>query len=206
MLTLRVSATDLDAYRRFRDNEDVELEDLLAQLRRESPPTEAMMAGTALHSALEMLADGEHQSIAIDGYQFDFEADGEVDIPPIREMKATRDYLVSGVLVTLVGKVDAIHGRRVDDHKFTSRYDAERFLNGYQWRVYLEVFGADEFRWNVFEGRARPEADRHYVITSIHQLTMHRYPGIAEDVEREVAEFVDFARVHLPEKLLAVAA
>lgn len=201
MEKLRVSATDIDALRRFRDDEGADLADLLAQLRRESPPTPAMMAGTALHKALEFAPDGEFEMLEADGYTFTFAASAEVDIPAIREIKATREYLIDGCAVTLVGKVDAVHGRRVDDHKFTSRYDAERFLNSYQWRIYLEVFEADEFRWNVFEGRETGE--KQYTINSVHPLTMHRYPGMAEDVERELRAFVDLARRHLPEKIEA---
>lgn len=206
MDALRVSATDIDAYRRFRDEEYVELADLLAQLRRESPPTEAMMAGTALHTALENAPDGEFEKLEAEGYTFAFAADGEVDIPSVREMKDTREYEIDGCAVTLVGKVDAIHGRRVDDHKFTSRFDPERFLNSYQWRIYLEVFSADEFRWNVFEGRQDRDDPKRYAINAIHPLTMHRYPGMAADVERELREFVGFARGFLPEKFTREAA
>src|SRR5690606_16073056 len=128
MLSLRVSATDIDALRRYRADEEADLADLLAQLRRQSPPTEAMEAGTALHAALEASEPGEHRELAANGFTFDLDVSGTLDLPVIREMKATRDYLIGGVLVTLVGKVDAAHGRRIDDHKFTSRFDAERFL------------------------------------------------------------------------------
>lgn len=204
MDTLRVSATDIDALRYYRSDEEAELGDLLRQLRREEPPTEAMLAGTALHTALEMASTGDHQGFAVDGYLFSFDTEAEIDLPAIREMKATREYVVGDVVVTLVGKVDAIHGKRVDDHKFTGRYDAERYMSSYQWRIYLEIFKADEFRWNVFEGRE--SSPKNYIIHSIHQLRMNRYPGIGDDVAREVASFVAFARDHLPERFMRAAA
>lgn len=200
MQTLRVSASDVDAFRYFLANEDAELADLLAQLRRETPQTEPMRAGTALHKALELSTPGNHGELKADGYTFEFKADGEIELPEIRELKGTVEREIDGCLVTLVGKVDAIHGKRVDDHKFTSRYDAERFMGSYQWRVYLDLFGADEFRWNVFEGRPISDDPTWYVINNVHRLTMHRYPGMSDDVERALARFVDFARAHLPEK------
>lgn len=206
MLSLRVSATDIDALRRYRADEEADLADLLAQLRHQSAPTEAMAAGSAFHSAIEIAEPGEHGQLAANGYVFDLNLAGTLDLPVIREMKVTRDYLIDGVLVTLVGKVDAAHGRRIDDHKFTSHFDAERFLGTMQWRVYLEVFGADEFRWNVFEGREVGEGSRQYVVSALHPLTMHRYPGMAEDVQRELTRFVEFAREHLPERIKAEAA
>lgn len=198
METLRVSATDLDAYRRFRDDDEADLAALIQQLRRLMPSTDAMQAGTALHSALEMAGEGDHKGLQFDGYTFSFETDAELDLPPIREMKQTKEYLAGGVLVTMVGKVDALHGRRIDDHKFTAKFDADRYLDSYQWRVYLDIFGADEFRWNIFE--ARESAPKNYLIRAVHKLTMHRYPNMEADVYRELAGFVDFARTFLPER------
>jgi hypothetical protein len=207
MLALRTSASDLDALRYYLANEDADLEKLVAQLRRELPPSEAMMAGTALHTILEHAWYGDLTTAEADGFRFDFDVDGEVDLPAIREMKETREYLIDGVRVTLVGKVDAVHGRRVDDHKFTMRFDPERFMGSLQWRVYLEVFGADEFRWNVFEAReVGGPGSRHFCIHSLHQLTMHRYPGIGRDVEAALRQFLDFARQHLPERIMSAAA
>lgn len=206
MQTLRTSASDLDALRYYMADEDGDLAELLASLRREKPPTESMLAGTALHTALENCVIGDHAELTADGYTFDLRCEGELDLPEVRELKATRDYEINGCLVTLVGKVDGLHGRRVDDHKFTARYDAERFMASMQWRVYLEVFGADEFRWNVFEGRQDTTDPKRYMIFALHRLTMHRYPGIGDDVERAVARFLDFARVHLPERIMAEAA
>lgn len=198
METLRVSATDLDAYRRFRDDDEADLAALIQQLRRLMPSTDAMQAGTALHSALERAGEGDHKGFQFDGYTFSFETDAELDLPPIREMKQTKEYLAGGVLVTMVGKVDALHGRRIDDHKFTAKFDADRYLDSYQWRVYLDIFGADEFRWNIFE--ARESAPKNYLIRAVHKLTMHRYPNMEADVYRELAGFVDFARTYLPER------
>lgn len=201
MDTLRVSASDIDAFRYFMADDDAELADLLAQLRRETPPTESMQVGTALHAALETCEPGEHGELSANGYTFQFLPTVEIDLPEIREIKATRDYEIAGCLVTLVGKVDAIHGRRVDDHKYTSRYDAERFLGSYQWRIYLDVFGADEFRWNVFEGRQDTADPNRYLIFNIHQLKMHRYPNMGDDIERALRLFVEFARQHMPERI-----
>jgi hypothetical protein len=198
MDTIRISATDIDAYRWFRNDEEADLAAFLDQMRRKLPPTESMLAGTALHKALETATAGEVKGFEADGFTFSIETEAEIDLPDIREMKATKEYRVGDTIVTLVGKVDALHGKRIDDHKFTSGYDAERFLTSYQWRIYLDIFDADEFRWNVFEGRE--SAPRNYLITNVHPLTMRRYPGMREDIERELAEFVDFARKFLPER------
>lgn len=162
-----------------------------------------MLAGTAFHKAIETAEPGEHKGLSADGYTFAFNTDAEIDLPVIREIKLTRLYLVDDVEVTLVGKVDAIHGKRIDDHKLTATFDAEKYLDSYQWRIYLEIFEADEFRWNVFE--AKDEQPDYYVIRNVHRLPASRYPGMGEDVEREVRRFVGFAREHLPERFIPEA-
>lgn len=198
---MRVSATDIDAYRRYMHDEDGDLDALVAQLRRELPPTEPMRAGTAFHAALEHAEPGEVGVFEWDGYRFEIAADVEIDIPEVRELKATRQYVIDGEPVTLVGKVDAMVGKRIDDHKTTTRFDAERFLSSYQWRIYLEVFGADVFRWNVFEWSQDARDPHLYVVRNFHQLHAYRYPGIGKDVERELSAFLYFSRIFLPERI-----
>lgn len=202
---MRVSATDLDAFRYWRDSEDADLGELIARLRRELPPTEPMLAGTAFHKALELAPYGEHRELEANGYRFTLDLDGELDLPPIRELKFTRDVVIDGEPVTVVCVADTMDGVTVSDHKLTSRFDADRYLAGYQWRVNLFVFPeAQRFRWNAFE--AREQAPREYLVYALHTLPIDRYPELEADVIRELGEFLAFARVHLPERFLQVAA
>lgn len=204
METIRISATDLDQLRYYREQDDMELAELIARLKHLMPSSEAMEAGTALHKALENADPGQFDGFRQDGFTFSFECDAALDLPPIREMKETMDFVIGDVVATVVGKVDCIHGRRIDDHKFTAKFDPDRYLDSYQWRLYLTIFGADEFRWNIFE--ARESAEKNYLIHHVHKLRANRYPGMEKDVERELAEFVLFARQHLPERFMKAAA
>lgn len=206
MDTLRCSATELDAFARWRDDEEAELEPLLAQLRRQAEPNEAMLAGHALHTALEHAQPGEFDRLEAEGYTFLFPNAAEVRLPDIREVKGERVYIVAGCAVTLVGKVDALHGTVVIDHKTTSSFEAEKFLSTYQWRVYLDVFDAHCFIWLVFEMHEAKDAERTYEVRQVHPLAQYRYPAMREDVERLLAEFVEFAREHLPERFEAAKA
>lgn len=201
MSSLRISATDLDAIRYWRGQEDAALPDLLAQLRREAPPTPAMERGSAFHHALEVAQPGDLEQVAVGEYLFDLSAvSGNLSLPPIREVKSTREYQVEDVTVTLVGKADAIHGRTGYDHKLTKRMDPERYLQSYQWRVYLEVFDLDRFQWNVFVGDERGGP---VVIRELHQLGADRYPGLSQDLEAEIFSAVALYKAHLPERIAA---
>jgi hypothetical protein len=115
--------------------------------------------------------------------------------------------------------VDVIEGLRVEDHKTTASFQPERYLEGYQWRMYLDIFEATHFRWNVFEIKEVDEppplpslidadgasllADPFalgpfcYEVVSQHPLEQYRYPTMANDVQRLVERFARFVREYI---------
>ena len=163
-----------------------------------------MLAGIALHNALEHATCGEFAELSADGYVFVFPENAEIALPVVRELKAEKVYMVGGVAVTVVGKVDTLQGKSVEDHKTTSQFDAEKYMGTFQWRYYLDIFNADHFRWNVFVLSNVDE--KVYEVRAVHPLNQYRYPGMADDCMELLREFVDFARVNLPERFMAQAA
>lgn len=195
---MRVSVSDIDQLRYYRQTEDMPLEDLLARLRREIPPTRQMLAGTAFHDLLEHSGDVELTHCERNGFRFSFDMERELVLPEVREIKAEKIYRMHGIDVTLVGKVDAIDGVTVYDHKLTSRYDAERYANSFQWRCYLDIFKCSRFVYNVFVAK---DEGQFFRVRDFETLPLYAYPGMADDVRSELAAFVEFAMTHLPEKL-----
>lgn len=182
--------SNIDAFRRWRMDEEASVESLVGFLTVDAP-TPAMLAGTAFHEALEKSEYGLHDVLYAKGYTFQM-PDAELAIPEIREVRSYQWY--GGLLVT--GKCDCLDGRMVVDHKTTSRFDPERYLEGYQWRYYLDLFGADVFRWNVFELR---EVDtRVYEVSDPQLLEITRYPGMHDDCMQLALDYLVFGREHLP--------
>lgn len=181
--------SNIEAFRRWREDDESEVADLVRQLTTDEP-SEAMLAGTAFHKAIELVSEGEHDELTANGYIF--RVTGDIELPAVREMRAYGQY---GEL-TVTGQVDGIHGRLVIDHKTTSRFDADRYLAGYQWRFYLDVFGADTFQWNVFE--IADEGHKTYSVKAPQVLKAYRYPGLHDDCAKLAGEYLDFARDHLP--------
>lgn len=200
MSAVRVSVTDVDSWLYFSEHEDASLEALLAQLRKQAPQTEAMRVGGALHKALETSSPGTVNVLEADGYRFDIAADAVIELPEIREIKAEMQFPIDLHTVTLVGKVDAIHGHRVEDHKTTRNFEAENYLSGFQWRAYLVMFRASCFRWNVFE--IDEQGPGVYRIKALHKLEQYRYAGMEDHVRAMLTEFVVFAEANLPERFL----
>ncbi len=182
--------SNLEAFRQWREREDQTVDDLVHWLTVDAP-SEPMKAGTAFHKALETAPDGEHDVLYANGYTFQL-PDATLVLPSIRELRAYGSY---GPL-RVTGCVDAMEGKRVDDHKTTARFDPDRYLNGYSWRYYLDLLGADVFRWNVFEIRElKPLV---YEVADPQILETYRYPGMHEDCARLAAEFHAFASEFLP--------
>lgn len=187
---MRISVSDLQCYQRYRDNEEVTLQECLDQLLRKSLPTPAMMAGRALHAALEHAQyDDEALKIERDGYRFIFQCDVELAVPEVRELKGEIEMFTPSGPVTLVGVVDGIDNA-VHDYKLTGRFDAERLADSFQWRCYLQMFNRDRFVYRVFVGSET--APQQWVIREYHEVPMYRYPNMEADIQKEVDECAAF--------------
>lgn len=192
----RISVTALEPYRYWKASEDRPLSDFLADLRHEKPATPQMMAGRAFGKLFEYARDGEVLSIhTLDGWTFDFrELDGHIVWPATRELKVTRLFDTPSGPVTLVGQCDAVAGK-VRDLKLTERLDAEKYIDSWQWRAYLLMFGAREFVYDVFQGSYGP---RNVVqITNYLSMSFYAYPEMERDVQGIVNEVAAIAYEHL---------
>jgi hypothetical protein len=199
MMTFRVS--EAESFRQWRNDEDAELEHLLARLRGQTPASPAMEAGTAFHKALETAPTGlTVTALEANGYTFTFAGDFVAELPAIREVRAGKTWMVDGEPITISGQLDCIHGKRIEDHKTTGRFDPERYMDGYQWRLYLSIFGADHFRWNVFE-IAEKDHPLEWEVYAQHRLEQYRYPAMEDDCARLAQELARFARVYMPERI-----
>jgi hypothetical protein len=220
---MRLTVSEIDAFRYWKASEyDPDGKQLIAQLRKQVPPTPEMLAGIAFHNALETARQGEYESLRSDGYEFQIRTGLEVALPTLREVTfPSKVYCVDGLNVDVRGRVDAIHGNRIDDHKTTGEFKADKYFAGSQWRLYLDMAGADHFRWNIFviEEMARKIADgccnlcgveigdcecipgKVFLVTEQHTLDQYRYPSMVDDIITLLGEFVDFIKVHLPERM-----
>lgn len=183
--TYRVS--HLAAFARWREDEDSDFGWLINQILH-SEQTELMAKGTAFHKALELSTEGDYDQISVDGYTFHFTGSFELYIPPMREWRRERNY--GGIIVS--GQCDAILGNTIYDHKSTERFDAEKYLSGWQYRFYLDIFNAQRFIWNVWEMNEMKDP-KHYNVHSLHRLEQFRYAGMEEECRELAQDFKEFA-------------
>lgn len=198
---MKVHVTDLDQLLWFRRIESMTTDELVSRLRRESPPNRAMAMGTAWHNILENPPNDELVAVECDGFNFLIECDAEITLPQVREIRAEKTYSVDGVDVTLTGGCDGITGNVVTDHKMTARPDPEKYFDSYQWRAYLDIYGADVFEYVLYHALDRGEDKGNQVIVrDVVPFRLYRYPEMHDDLMAGIREFVEFARVHLPER------
>jgi hypothetical protein len=187
--------SNVERFRQWEQDEEAEVADLVADILGMSEPSPLMLAGTAFHKALEVADTGDGiPALHADGYEFLFEGDGfEVALAPVRELRASKVYTVDGEPFRITGQVDALCGLRIEDHKTTGRFDPERYIGGCQWKLYLDIFGADHFRWNVFEIR-EGDHERQFRVMDQHRLEQFRYPTLGADCQALVERFARFVR------------
>lgn len=193
MQTFRVS--HVAAFARWREDEDSEVGWLINQIRS-NEETEAMRKGTAFHKALETIADGwEGSEIRSGDYRFVFTADISISLPQTRELRKEKNY--GGIIIS--GQADGIGGKVIIDHKTTSHFDAENYLEGWQHKFYLDIFDADRFDWYAWEMAELPQSPKVYEVFGFHQLHQYRYPDLSEDCRRLALDFKAFADRFMPD-------
>jgi hypothetical protein len=205
MITARVS--HISAYARWKSEEDTDVDFLINQIIS-SQQTPAMAKGTAFHKVLEQAQEGGISQATHDGYTFAFTLNADLYLPKTREWRQEKDY--GGIIVS--GQCDAIEHKTIWDHKTTERFDAENYLESWQHKFYMDLFGADRFIWNVWEmseiskpdfleeesspqfGDKCSQVSSHvYEVFALHQLTQYRYPDMEKDCRQLAQEYRDFA-------------
>ncbi len=143
---LSASVSNLDLYHMWRGNEDLDVGWLLNRLSGAEPQSEAMKAGEAFHKILESPDFEEQTELTYGDYWFSIQCDILLALPTIREMPIEHKY--GDLLVR--GRVDGLEARAITDYKTTQQFDADRLMEGYQWRFYLDMLHCDTFIWQVF--------------------------------------------------------
>ena len=181
---------------------------LVRRLTSEHKSTPAQERGTAIHRLLEDLValsnTREVQEIRVlknDEMELRFECNAELWLPG--NLKSEVEYTKEYRDLTVVGHVDGIGGYNdwfVVDWK-TSRYamKAEQFIGSQQWRFYLDLTGADSFKYvclQVYEPRRNETAHR---VVNFDTLLVHRYDGLHTECFELAVDFVQFVDEHCPQ-------
>ena len=177
------------------------VEDLVRRLKHLEPSNEKMIIGTGWHKVLENPDRDVIEEVTVDGYTYVVDFDAKFALPHIKETKATKEYIVGDVLVTLVGKLDGITGNRIRDYKVTFKApNPESYNESYQWRAYLDIFGCDALDYYVFQASNRTGSKK-VVLKNFQIITQYGYFGMKKELVGRIGELVDFIKTHAPEMI-----
>ena len=203
---LRVSVTALDGHAFYTSSDFLSAEQYAVRLKGEEPESEAMALGSFLHKQFE---DGNfaylnHPDVDRIGRVV------EIEDPQMTEMKVEYPVEIAGESVVLVGKIDAVCGRRLVDYKFTKRIDPDRLQVALQWRCYLMMLpDYDALDYQVFMYQI-PRARRGETtkptprIVDHRTVTVRRYEGIEDDVLQVLGDHVRCLREMEQAGLIAI--
>lgn len=189
---ISASVSNIDLYRVWSEEEALDISWLVNKIMvREQ--TEKMMAGEAFHKAVEGATSYQnHDVLSANGYVFHLLPEMEIELPALRECPLEKVY--DGMLVK--GRVDAIGPRIVTEIKTTEQFDPDRYLEGLQWRFYLDISGADRFDWHIFQMSSC--GDKEYEVYGHHKLTQFNYPRVHGDCLKAADKYKNFAEKFLP--------
>lgn len=180
---MRISTTTLESFRLFTqpDQEWMPETDLLASIKGEFVPNRKMLLGSAFGAVLETpdacRVDGGYRS-----GDFFFATDvmspalAVFDRRGVFEAKASKRYGPCDV----VAKADQLIGARLIENKTTlSTFDAQKYLDSYQWRYMVDIFEPVSVTYHVF--CLSESASGVIALRGIETLNLYPYPDLHRD-------------------------
>ena len=197
---MRLRVSTLEAYRRLLQTEYGDEAELAERMRRgqwtdDGQQKWQMLAGTAWHRALAgeapdaALMEQKPAVYRYGGYWF-----AEDDIEAGRSHVGAGVKEVTGSIqlagAEIEGTCDTINGLVIQDAKTKFSYpSAKDYESSLQWRLYLLIFGAKRFQYNLFCFRD-PDSSGFCALTNVIQFCFWAYPQMQADCERWVREFL----------------
>ena len=193
---MRLSVTTVEAFRLWRDTGDwMALEDLEATIRKDQPPNENMLRGSAFHDVIERPAATAETGLEGTQYrsgEYVFGGEGMARVlallPKGRVAECKATWTFGGI--TISGKADALHALDAYEAKCTAKLDVEKYFDSFQWRAYVVMFNVQRVHYIL--GQHYDNGGRHVVIEHVLPMTLYRYPNVEDDVKRTASECAEF--------------
>lgn len=215
---IAVRVTRLESFRRYRDEQDWEVaakmrEELVQGIISPAQPNRKMMMGTAFHKILAEPAKFfkrdavDYLCYTADGFEFDNYTiemtKNKVDYNGVFEVPMYKTYTVDNTDVIVTGTCDHLLGTVITDFKtrwFEGRewgvFDDNQLRTSYeasfQWRLYLDMFCCDTFKYLIVAMRDREPVELVKIKTDI---VCYAYEKMRRDIDDLLYDFLSFVRI-----------
>lgn len=182
---MRLSVSTVEAFHLLQTEEWMDADRFADQMLRREEPSDVLLLGRAFDQVLEDPAAHRVGDIySCDGHDFDGDKTDElIEQLPTGIPQVSSTLEIAGH--TVAGRCDLIEGVRTHDWKVTKQINLQRYLDSYQWRLYLLMFGCREFVYHPLQLFRERDTGR-YVPTNYTPVRTFAYPGMDADVERMV--------------------
>lgn len=173
---MRISVTTIESFRMMKEEDWFSEARFLEQLSSKFISTPAMEFGTAYHALIE---DGEINYICAKlknmgmiqpalNYRAKFP-----DL--VHEIKAIKEYLINGEIITVVGKCDGLYIDTIHEHKTCAVFE-DKYEQSVQYKFYFELFGGREVQYNIFELKGANKKATNVIefVESINAIKYHK--------------------------------
>lgn len=203
-----VRVTQLEKFRRWRDGVsefDTE-QSVLDTLSGAFTGNEYTWIGTAFHKIVEQgekaWEDGIVHTAGGDVFMNEMQKNVAIlyrnTMPEaFHETRLSKPYQTSKGLVTITGCADIIHGNVIRDIK--TKYSSpiqQEYIDSCQWRFYLDIFGADQFVFDLFwfknYNRSMGMDVRRLELKQLDPIPCLRYASMEKDIQILLDDFMEW--------------
>lgn len=196
---IRVRRSYLEDFRRLVETDYGDQAVLIQTILGHPPkPSWQMQAGTAWHALLADPRPVTGKVVQSGDYSFsaaDVRRGRDHCGPGLWEVDGNKVFDVFGVPVDVTGTADHIRGHLIQDNKTKfSTADAGNYEQQLQWRFYMLIHGALEFRYNLFH-MSEPK-NGFCQLREITSFSFWNYPNLLMDCTRWLSLFLDWVHLH----------
>jgi hypothetical protein len=192
---IRVSATTLESYRLFIEQDWMDESELLATIRGEFVPDRKVLLGQAFDA---VLTHPDRYRVSA-GYQVgrDFFSDDTMvpalalfDRRGVMQVKGTKTYGD----VQVVAKADQLIGGTLIENKTTlSSFDADKYERSAQWRLMADLFEPLQITYHVF---CLSDDDAGMIgLRSIETINFFPYAALTRDCQELIEKFHHYVQM-----------
>lgn len=203
---MRISATLIDQFLRYQRDEYAKESELIASIKGEFIPTRPVLCG----QSFEKIMESPDRYRTVEGFSCDGLAWPKDEIeecltqfttPGTWQVKEVRSYIIDGITVNIVAKVDRLVGDAIEEVKTRwSAFDFEKYYHAHQWRHYLLNFGASRVRYKVF---CWADNKGGFKLNGVEVFDLYPYEGMEADCLATVGDLVDYIRLKNLESFVA---
>lgn len=178
----------IDAYVYHRNSEQ-DMETFVMELLKLTPFPKKAEAGVAFHDYIEKFGYGDLPlNFTSNGWNIiNNNVNVIIPYPFAREVKFNKNWND----INIFAVVDGIDNFRIHDIKTTSKLNVEKYMESWQWKIYLWLTEMQTFIYDIFTVDIN-EIDNILTLKNYDRIELKRYPNMVNDIDNIFNEYSNY--------------